>query len=195
MIINTHIHTKYSDGKNSLREMILKSINLDYDLIAFSDHCRKSSNWIPSYATEINTLRDKYKNKIRVLISLEAKIIGLNRRVDIKKEDLKKIDFLIASVHSIPLNNSGTKRANVIEGENGKLIKLESPVNKKELMEYWEKATFSILKSKEADVLGHPFRIPFLLNYKIKDYVVRKIYEEAKINEKIVEISTKHKKE
>ncbi|MGB9748362.1 MAG: PHP domain-containing protein [Candidatus Woesearchaeota archaeon] len=195
MIVNTHMHTKYSDGKNSLRQMLKKSITIGYDLIAFSDHVRKSSDWVADYASEILKCKENFRGKIRILTSLEAKVIGFNKKIDISKNDLKKLDFLIASVHSVPLNYSGRKRANVVEGYNGKLIRLESPVSKEELIEFWERATLAIIESKEADVLGHPFRIPFLLNVKIRESTVRKIYEEAKINEKIVEISTKYKNE
>jgi HisJ family histidinol phosphate phosphatase len=195
MIINTHLHTTYSDGKNELKQIIECSIKIGYNLIAISDHVRKSSDWVGDYVNEILKFKDKFKKRITILTSLEAKVIGFNKKIDISKENLKKLDFLIGSVHSIPLNYSGTKRANVIEGYNGRLIKLESPVPKEELMEYWERSTLAIIESKEADVLGHPFRIPYLLNLKLKESTVRKIYEEAKRNQKIVEISTKHKNE
>ena len=190
MIIDTHMHTNFSDGKNSVNEMAEEASKLSYDIIAFSDHVWKTTNWVSEYVDEIKRTQERIGRKIKLLTALEAKLINFNGEMDIKDDDLKKIDFLIGAVHSIPIDKSGKERVRVVE-ENCKLLEIKGEIKEpEEILKYWEKATFSILKNKSVSVLAHPLRIPKVLNQRISKTLKESIVEEAIRMNKIIEINT-----
>ena len=77
---NFHTHTTYCDGKNTAEEMILAAINQGFTALGFSGHSPTSID--PSYCMttdetrryidELKALREKYADKIRIYIGLEA---------------------------------------------------------------------------------------------------------------------------
>ena len=83
--INLHIHSNFSDGKNSIKEIVGRALRSDLDYIAITDHFTdswkecvsklKNEDKISEYLTEItlcqNYLRDK-KKKLRILKGLEV---------------------------------------------------------------------------------------------------------------------------
>ena len=75
-----HNHTTYSyDGLNTPEEIIKNAISKGIDVIGISDHQFSIGNKLSSYIEEINFLKEKYKNEIKVLCGLE---IGLRPRPD-----------------------------------------------------------------------------------------------------------------
>ena len=46
---NLHIHTTYSDGKDSPEEIILKAIEKGFDCIVFSEHTYNAHSVYPYY--------------------------------------------------------------------------------------------------------------------------------------------------
>ena len=62
--INLHIHSNYSDGKNSIEKIIKKAISEGLEYIAITDHFTNSwkANIIPTLDT-ISKI-DKYRNEI-----------------------------------------------------------------------------------------------------------------------------------
>jgi predicted metal-dependent phosphoesterase TrpH len=54
---NLHIHSIYSDGKNTIKKIVEKSLKLELEYIAITDHFTDS--W---KARVINTLDSKKKN-------------------------------------------------------------------------------------------------------------------------------------
>lgn len=74
-----HTHTKYCDGKNTAEEMILAAIEAGCEEIGFSGHSPLDfeTGWAmkkedaPSYLKELEALKEKYKDKIKVYIGIE----------------------------------------------------------------------------------------------------------------------------
>jgi histidinol-phosphatase (PHP family) len=74
-----HVHTVFSDGKNTPEEMVNAAIDRGMDAIGFSDHSYTSFDGtycikkeaIPAYIAEIGRLREKYADRIRVLCGIE----------------------------------------------------------------------------------------------------------------------------
>src|SRR3989344_2439853 len=100
-----HIHTNYSDGRNTILEMINEARKLNYKYIAITDHskARAISNGlnedrILKQIKEIQKLRNKFKD-IYVFTGIEVDIKG-NGDLDLDEDVLKKLDIVIASVHS-----------------------------------------------------------------------------------------------
>ena len=62
MMIDLHMHTTYSDGKNSIEDMVKVAIELGLEKIAITDHIWRSSEWFDKYHNEIVSLRQKYSH-------------------------------------------------------------------------------------------------------------------------------------
>ena len=91
-----HMHTVFSDGKNTPEEMVLEAIRKGFDTVGISDHCYGDPGGGMSladsvaYRAEIARLKEKYAGQIRVLCGLEQ---------DILTKDFAEYDYTIGSVH------------------------------------------------------------------------------------------------
>ena len=96
-----HMHTTYCDGKYSAEEMVLAAIEHGLKTVGLSGH---SFTWFDTsycmsregtqaYIEEVNSLKEKYAGKIRVLLGTE-----LDYWADI---DTAPYDYLIGSSHYI----------------------------------------------------------------------------------------------
>lgn len=101
------MHTDWSDGQNSLEDMVKQAITMGYACIAITDHTRAlgiargmDEKMILRQFAAIDALNKKYKGKITVLKGLEVNI-GKTGVLDIKDSVLAKADLVGASVHSL----------------------------------------------------------------------------------------------
>jgi DNA polymerase (family 10) len=100
-----HIHTTYSDGSNTIEEMIQACINMGYEYIGITDHSQSafyarglSLEEIKRQQEEINILREKYP-EIEIFSGIESDIKP-DGSLDYPDSILETFDFIIASVHS-----------------------------------------------------------------------------------------------
>lgn len=100
-MIDTHVHTTYSDGKNTPREMIEAALKKGLTTIGFSDHsytafdesyCIKRED-VDKYVREIKALHEEYAGIIEVGLGLEQDYYSDNPDYD--------FDYLIGSVHYV----------------------------------------------------------------------------------------------
>lgn len=101
-----HIHSTYSlDGENNIEEIIKSAIDKGFTEIGISDHsytffdesyCMRKEK-IPKYIKEINKLKKKYKDGIKVLCGIEQDYYS-NEPVDM-------YDYVIGSVHYLKIND------------------------------------------------------------------------------------------
>ena len=96
---NIHTHSNFSDGKNSIEEMVKGAIERNFVSYGISDHsetlcdlsyCMRKSQY-EEYFAEINRLKEKYKDKIDVLCGIELDYFS--------DGDREKYDYIISSVH------------------------------------------------------------------------------------------------
>ena len=100
-----YVHTNYSDGANTLTEMVNGARELGYKYIGITDHS-KSARYahglkeedILRQFDEIDRLNEKYSD-IKILKGIESDILK-DGSLDYEEDLLKKFDFVIASVHS-----------------------------------------------------------------------------------------------
>ena len=92
-----HMHTVYSDGKNTPEDMIREAIRRGLDCVGISDHshtvgdeCGMTPEGTLAYRKEMERLKEKYAGKIRVLCGLER---------DYYSDDDLDYDYVIGSVH------------------------------------------------------------------------------------------------
>lgn len=96
-----HIHSTFSDGKNTPEEMVEAAIAKGMKEIGFSDHsytffdesyCIKREN-IAEYKREIARLKEKYGDKIKIYCGIEQDYYSA--------ESVKDYDYAIGSVHYV----------------------------------------------------------------------------------------------
>ncbi|OJF77141.1 MAG: hypothetical protein BKP49_03125 [Treponema sp. CETP13] len=110
---NYHTHSTWCDGKASLESMVLAAIKNGLQILGFSSHTMYpfGSNWhlqpenTQAYCKEVHTLKEKYKDKIEILLGFEADYIPPVSFPTKKRYAQFNPDFLIGSVHYISDEN------------------------------------------------------------------------------------------
>lgn len=101
-----HLHSNYSDGLNSLEEMVLKAIELGIKEISFTDHIRETSTWYELYLIEIKHLQNKYYKDIKIYPGFEAKVVDHNGNLDIPSNLIMRDRIsIVSAIHRIPIGN------------------------------------------------------------------------------------------
>lgn len=149
-----HTHTTYCDGKNSPEEMVLAAIDMNMKTIGFSAHsytffderyCLKKEK-TKEYKAEIDSLKNKYKNKIKILCGIEQDFYS-----DMPTENY---DYVIGSVHYIKVKNGYIP---VDDGndilQNGAEIFFNNDIYA--LLEEYYKTVSEVVKVTHADIIGH----------------------------------------
>ncbi len=104
MIASTyHTHSTYSDGKNTLEEMVKSAIACGMKEIGFSDHapmpfyCEWSmrAQDLDDYSKEILALKEKYKDQITIYLGIEQDYYSI--------EPLR-YEYILGSVHYVYKN-------------------------------------------------------------------------------------------
>lgn len=100
-----HIHSDFSDGTSTIDEMVIAAKKMGYEYIAITDHSKSlkiarglSEKRLKSqleYIDNINEQMDDFK----VLTGIEVDIL-LDVSLDFSDEILKKLDVVIASIHT-----------------------------------------------------------------------------------------------
>jgi DNA polymerase (family X) len=99
-----HTHTHWSsDGKNTLEEMVSAALARGYEYYAITDHSHYlREGRLAAQLEEIKAMRAKYP-KLRILAGVEANIRS-NGEVDVSEDELRALDWVVASVHNAPEN-------------------------------------------------------------------------------------------
>ncbi|MBI2107954.1 DNA polymerase/3'-5' exonuclease PolX [Candidatus Woesearchaeota archaeon] len=99
------MHTRWSDGSNTIEEMALAAKELGYEYIAITDHGGHlaiaralDEKRINGQRKEIDAANKKFKNFV-VLQGIEVDIKA-DGNLDLSDSILKKLDVVVASVHS-----------------------------------------------------------------------------------------------
>ena len=99
-----HCHTKYSDGIDTVEEMIVAAIDIGLRTIAITDHVRKDTKWFDGYVSEIEKLKEKYSGRIKILLGFETKILNVAGGLDAKDDWFGLTDIVLGSC-----NNDGAR--------------------------------------------------------------------------------------
>ena len=104
MLYNYHTHTTYCDGKSTAEEMVQKAIELGLSELGFSSHSYTAFDLEPCmslddtelYKKEITALKEKYKDKIKILLGIEYDYYSAC--------SLHGYDYILGSVHYLYKN-------------------------------------------------------------------------------------------
>lgn len=102
---DSHVHSTFSDGKDSPEDIVLEAISRGLEVLGFSDHaytsfdtsyCIKKEE-LCHYNEEIERLKVKYADKIIIKRGIEADRFST--------QDLSGYDFVIGSCHYMQFGN------------------------------------------------------------------------------------------
>jgi DNA polymerase (family X) len=138
-----HVHTKATDGKNSIEELALAAKKLGYSYLAITDHSKHltvakglDEKKLRQQINYINKLNADLKN-FRILKSIEVDILE-DGSLDLSNEILQELDFTVCSIHykfnlSRPKQTERVLRAmdnpyfNILAHPTGRLINERPP--------------------------------------------------------------------
>lgn len=99
-----HVHSTWSDGHQSLEEMVLAAQERGFEYVGISDHSRSAAyangmsiEQVLAQREELRALQERCR--IRILCGIESDILP-DGSLDYPDEILDGFDFVIASVHS-----------------------------------------------------------------------------------------------
>jgi len=127
-MVDYHMHSVLSDGKNTYEEMVLAALAKGLDEIGFTDHvCIRPVNWairledIPVMTGQILDLKLKYEDQIRIRFGIEMDYIP--GREEELSELIRRIpvDYVIGSIHFIGDWNFDTDQSFYGKWSNDKL--------------------------------------------------------------------------
>ena len=100
-----HTHTIYSHGKGTIEENVLAGIDAGLKEIGISDHGSGhvffgiKRDKLPIMRAEIDEMNDKYGDKIKVLMGVEANFLDFNGNLDVLDSELKYFDYIACGYH------------------------------------------------------------------------------------------------
>ncbi len=99
-----HCHTNYSDGQNSIEEMVNAAKKIGYDYIAITDHSKHvaiakglNKKRLMEQIKAIDKLNEKIKN-FHILKAIECDILD-DGSLDLPNDVLKELDLTVCAIH------------------------------------------------------------------------------------------------
>lgn len=99
-----HMHSSWSDGRDTIEDMVIASRQLGYEYIAITDHSERAwssrkvlAEEVPDQRAEVMLLRDRYPN-IHILHGIEVDIMH-DGSLDFGDDLLAGFDIVLASLH------------------------------------------------------------------------------------------------
>lgn len=168
-----HVHTSFStDATDSAESTVLKAIEKELDMLCITDHM--DIHWpynhnefifdTDEYLTELNRLKKKYSDSIKLLSGVELGLRNEPEEVDFITSEANRLgslpfDFIIGSTHIV--DNGDPYYDDFWEGHS---------VTER-IRDYYEATYFNASHYDDFDVYGH------------LDYIVRYIPEDSHIEQ------------
>ncbi|WP_369179228.1 PHP domain-containing protein [Streptomyces mutabilis] len=93
-----HTRTSFSDGRDSLREVVPAAEARGLRALYVTDHVRRDTDWLPSYTAAVREAADR-AGRLTVVCGVETKILDTTGRLD----DLTGVTLLAIADHRFPL--------------------------------------------------------------------------------------------
>ena len=139
--IDSHIHTNWTDGKNSISEIYEKAQYLMLERIVFTEHSSKTSeSWFNKFADNVNKLTT---SNTKVHLGSEVRIFNLDGEIEILDSVNSICELILASVHRFPDPNGSVIEFSDMSVSN--VLNLEFSLMK------------SAIKNSQANIIAHPF--------------------------------------
>lgn len=185
---NFHTHTIYCDGKDTPEELIITAIEKGFTSLGFSGHsfCEADKDYAMNienekkYFCEISSLKDKYKDKIKIFCGIEQEIFSDSPKYD--------YDYIIGSVHNVYKNGKYL----VVDGsleEIKEILKIYYNNNFDEFAKDYFKTVSNVIEKTNANIIGHfdlvlknMERLPYIPTPQFFEYAQKAVLNLIKYN-------------
>ena len=180
ILADYHTHTKYSHGKGTIEDNVLKAISKGIKTIGISDHGYKhlaygiKLNDIYKMREEIDKLNEKYSN-IEILLGMECNILDCHGNIDIHDKIIENCDYIMAGYH---FASTPTSLRSMLNHCNNYMIKNEKS------KEYNTNALINAMKNNDIFIITHPGDKG--------DVYIEEVAKVAKITNTRLEINSSH---
>ena len=118
-----HVHTNFTDGKNSVEEMVEEALKRKISLLIFTEHTEPWLNhqedWFKEYCAQINFFKQKYRQEIELKIGIETPATDYTGGLEMNDEMDKHSEFILGAAHRYPgLGNRRVRDLNEQEAIN-----------------------------------------------------------------------------
>ena len=105
--VDFQMHTRWTDGSNTVREMYEQAVRVGLSAMLFSEHARRTSEeWFGRFAAEVRALPEL---PCRAFVGVETRIEDVYGNIDCTPAILAQCDMVLASVHRFPDGNGGLR--------------------------------------------------------------------------------------
>lgn len=112
LLSNYHSHSTFCDGRSAPEDFVRFALSNGFRAYGFSSHSplpfetiwNMSAIDMPEYLGEINRLKDKYKDRLEIYVSLEIDYLDETYNASIPYFRDMPLDYRIGSVHFLPLS-------------------------------------------------------------------------------------------
>lgn len=176
--VEHHVHTRWTDGKASVTDVLRTARQRGLRSIAFTEHVRREgSDWFSDFAGEVRAA-GRAEGGIEVLVGCEAKALDTDGSLDVSDAILSECDIVLGSVHRWT-------------GAGGALVNF-ADVPEAEFAEIEAAHALGLLRNPSIDVLAHPGGMYQRRHKRFPNDVMRSIVQAATEEGKAVEISSSY---
>lgn len=139
-----HVHTNYTDGKNTIFEYCKQAEKNGLELIAFTEHVRKDLTYnFEDFISNIYSAKDMFD--LVVIGGCEAKVLDLEGKLDVSEDVLKNCEVVLGTFHSFSYSGK----------------------------EYYLTALCNMLKNPDVDIWAHPMHYAMRNNLTLTELELR----------------------
>ena len=138
--VDYHIHTSYTDGTATIKEMADSAEGYELKQVLFSEHVRHTSTYYPGFVDELKALAPE---NLVLLTGVETKILDVSGTLDCSPEIAAMCDGIVGSVHNPPIG-SGQSSSGWSDMDPEAAEELEFQL------------AMAIATNSRAHILGHP---------------------------------------
>ncbi len=158
IIADYHTHTRYSHGKGTIRENVEAAIEKGLKAIGICDHgpghylYGVKREKIYQMRKEVDRLNREYK-EIRILLGVEANIIGFDGTIDVDEEIIEMLDILLLGFHyGVLFRSVGDYLFMNVANPVSKLL----PIGRERIIERNTEAIIKAIERYPIDIITHP---------------------------------------
>lgn len=170
-----HIHTNFSDGKNSVEEFVEKAIVEKYNSICFTEHVDFTTDWFYEYVKTVK-LNKRTNNDLNIYCGVEVRAKDFKGNLNSDINLLKDSEIVMGVVHRIP-------------SEDGLNVRDPTIFSSDELLELEYAATLGLLRNNLVKILGHPMSNYEKLFNEVPEDMFIEIFELAKRKKVAIELN------
>ncbi len=152
--VNCHIHSNESDGDMTPREIVLRAVEEELDVVCFTDHAKTpgeidiDDEYIhgDDYYEELARLRDEFKGRVEVLVGVEVDWIEGYEDWYAREVERRDYDFVLGSIHWLRDASGQMNRPHFPKGDLG-VFGGEREFVERDLAEVWKMVEWGVVDS------------------------------------------------